>query len=872
MKSRPITWLMIIAFAFLCMSPLVSAAPALATDSDYAIEQAVAKIQVIYPYLDAGDHQAIDAARTKLGNLSTDDPIWSPVIAPLITEKLVKEKFGNNKSEAEDAVIAFAQGIATISYSTDADQLQTNLTSFKDFYKGDFQTLFGDDISVKELYDFMVATREELPKVVTAATLYNDIKGQSNAEVIEVISGYTKDAMNKVLAESEYSKLRGKLTAIGWSTDLLIQQQQTLAQSVDPYFKAEYALAKAAVRSQIDVYEEGDTSKKIENSNGTINVGLLEKGESVGYQLILRNVNVSTFVGWKSGNADIVTVDNSTSTIKLTAVKPGETTVYAYRSGEGCTAENDWLVRFQVKVNEPDKITVTEPEYDVSELTESTELTFDENVNNPAIKLAPKSGQAVVPVEVKAIVTDTLNGEKVQIPLTIPFGTTITGPAGWTGTINLPTVKSEPAATPANAEKVNAVIEVGFGDTELTFSKPVRLLIPGQAGKKAVYVRGGKVVAIDKTISADTLEAATKDITGYGDGKIDVNNDLVIWTKHFTQFIAYTAKTVSDSPGGGPGGGGSTGTTITTKGGSVEKYSATIDIPANAVAKTIKVKVEKVRDTSDLTMPQKSKLVGDVLEITKNKSGSFKKPVTITIKYRQSQVDTDKYDLAIYWLNEKTDTWEKLDNIKVDLKNGKVSGEIDHFTKFALIAIEKEEIIDDVVTPTPVVLTDIAGHWAEANIKNLVALEAIAGYPDKTFKPDNTITRAEFAKVLVEAFELETAGGKVFNDTANHWAKDYIAVAAANGIVNGYSDTQFGPDDLITREQMAVMIVKAAKLTAATDETAFADNAKISAWAKGAVATATQNNIIKGYPDNTVKPQGSATRAEAVTVIVLALP
>ena len=70
---------------------------------------------------------------------------------------------------------------------------------------------------------------------------------------------------------------------------------------------------------------------------------------------------------------------------------------------------------------------------------------------------------------------------------------------------------------------------------------------------------------------------------------------------------------------------------------------------------------------------------------------------------------------------------------------------------------------------------------------------------------------------------------------------------------------------------MAAMVVKAANLTVAAAENQFADSSGIAGWAQKAVATAVNNQIIRGYPDNTFKPGGKATRAEAVTVIVNAL-
>lgn len=168
-------------------------------------------------------------------------------------------------------------------------------------------------------------------------------------------------------------------------------------------------------------------------------------------------------------------------------------------------------------------------------------------------------------------------------------------------------------------------------------------------------------------------------------------------------------------------------------------------------------------------------------------------------------------------------------------------------------------------------LTDIKGHWAESNIVTLVALEVVSGYPDDTFKPDNNISRAEFATALVKAFQLVEKDGSNFTDTAGHWAENFIATAAAHGIITGYSAALFGPDDNITREQMAVMIAKAAQLPPVAVGSAFNDSGKIAAWAQQAVATVCEGQVMTGYPDGTFRPQGPATRAEAATALVKAL-
>ncbi len=174
----------------------------------------------------------------------------------------------------------------------------------------------------------------------------------------------------------------------------------------------------------------------------------------------------------------------------------------------------------------------------------------------------------------------------------------------------------------------------------------------------------------------------------------------------------------------------------------------------------------------------------------------------------------------------------------------------------------------EVAMPVP---GDVAGHWAEGAIKALIAKNAMNGYPDGTFKPENLISRAEFATIVVKAFQLEAKGSKVFNDTASHWGREYIQTAYAHGIILGYNDSRFGPDDLITREQMAAMIIRVVELEKPLGGLTFTDSWKISDWAKEAVHISAKHQIINGYPDNTFRPADNAKRSEAATVIVNAL-
>jgi hypothetical protein len=250
--------------------------------------------------------------------------------------------------------------------------------------------------------------------------------------------------------------------------------------------------------------------------------------------------------------------------------------------------------------------------------------------------------------------------------------------------------------------------------------------------------------------------------------------------------------------------------------------------------------------------------------------------------YYTTDSTTPTVESKIYnWISRRW--WSARSNV-VGIYNRPI-GPIEKDTVIKAVTIGPGKLDSDVVTFTyaipdsesetetekPLNLKDLNNHWAQANIIKLVGSGVVSGYPDNTFKPDNTITRAEFATMLVNAFKLKNGNGKTFEDTSQHWAKDYILQATASGVVSGYDDKTFGPDNLITREQMAVMITRAANLVSSAEEVEFADSDDISSWAWDAIAAAVTNGIMKGYPDNTIHPQGSATRAEAVTIIVNAL-
>lgn len=163
--------------------------------------------------------------------------------------------------------------------------------------------------------------------------------------------------------------------------------------------------------------------------------------------------------------------------------------------------------------------------------------------------------------------------------------------------------------------------------------------------------------------------------------------------------------------------------------------------------------------------------------------------------------------------------------------------------------------------------------WAEAAIRNLFSKGIVNGRGDGNFAPNDKVTRAEMAKMLVQSMDIydENAESK-FADTKNHWSNKYVASAYKKGFINGLSRESFGADLNITRQDAAVMIyriiqteAKALKIVNVTKN--FADMDKVSDYAINSVKMLAEYGIINGFSDGSFKPSENLTRAEAAVII-----
>lgn len=164
--------------------------------------------------------------------------------------------------------------------------------------------------------------------------------------------------------------------------------------------------------------------------------------------------------------------------------------------------------------------------------------------------------------------------------------------------------------------------------------------------------------------------------------------------------------------------------------------------------------------------------------------------------------------------------------------------------------------------------SDIKGHWAEATIQKWLDQGMAGGYPDGAFWPDNPVTRAEFIVLVNRAFDIPAfASGVNFADVPDTaWYFEDIAAAVKAEIVSGYPDGTFRPEAFITRQEAAAVLERLLK-DKASDVTAFTDDDQITSWAKSAVQAISSAGIMNGYPDGTFRPQNPITRAETVVVL-----
>ncbi len=178
--------------------------------------------------------------------------------------------------------------------------------------------------------------------------------------------------------------------------------------------------------------------------------------------------------------------------------------------------------------------------------------------------------------------------------------------------------------------------------------------------------------------------------------------------------------------------------------------------------------------------------------------------------------------------------------------------------------------------PNPGELSDIEGHWAAGFIRGLVAKGYISGFPDGTFKPQAPITRAQYAAIIAKAFSLPAKQpASQFTDVAqSFWAFPFIQKANQMGFISGFPDRSFRPDQNLTRVQAIVSLIGGLGLTGGLLDglSFYSDRVQIPSYAAEKVATATQRRIVVNHPVvRQLEPMRDVTRGEIAALVYQAL-
>lgn len=410
----------------------------------------------------------------------------------------------------------------------------------------------------------------------------------------------------------------------------------------------------------------------------------------------------------------------------------------------------------------------------------------------------------------------------------------------------VPTPKPKPAPTPTPTPKVPGETVVPEDST-----KPAT----GTIGKKEVTIKeveGVTVIEVKEDETIATIKALRKeagkdrkailvvkldDVKGTNvelllSGKIfaalyEEKVDLNIVTKDLEHIIPFDAlKNVS-----------------------IPK-DASLRLVTKDVDKDIVKNQEKhhnVKNVLDIYMEIVKK--DNVTRITK-----FNSPITVKINVKNLG---NKDKLAVYYLNEKNNLLEFVTGKIID---GKVILKLDHLSKYVIIESTKT-------------FPDIAKHWSKLYVESMAAKNVVDGYKDGTFKPNINVTRAEFSKMIVQGLEAEVVkyNGEFKDIKADDWHANYIATMKKLGLVQGYKDGTFRPNEKITRAEMAMILSNIIDVEVSEGEintilAQFKDKSNIQSWAKEAIAKVVKANVMIGK-NGKFDSNDNATRAEAATTI-----
>lgn len=267
----------------------------------------------------------------------------------------------------------------------------------------------------------------------------------------------------------------------------------------------------------------------------------------------------------------------------------------------------------------------------------------------------------------------------------------------------------------------------------------------------------------------------------------------------------------------------------------------------------------------ELQLPESVRSYSDAYAFALEGHETLTAPVVLTLRYdRQLLAGVDPRKLGIYRRGDNGQ-WTYVGGV-LNTSSSEVTVKLSQLGTYAVMAADRS-------------FADLKGHWARNDIEVLAAREVVAGVSQDSFQPNATMTRAQISRLLVEMLgdragrpEAGASRSEFRDVTPGAWYYESVTRAAELGLVQG-SGGVFRPNDPITRQEMAVLVIRALGLEAelrrkaeGEADSSFADEGQIADWAKGYVDLACELGLMVGMGDGNFAPRTAVTRAQGASL------
>lgn len=860
-----ISWVLSLVM-FLSVFTIPTVAAEIPATGNEAIDQLVELLNSNYKYFTDSDKEAIREVRENLKkDENSQNAVWTAVQSNLYTEAVQK------KGITQEQFIDVLAILGNLYYSEDlATELKEIKDANKEEYRKTLNTLF-PEIALENIIAFLKDIKAELPQQVKVG----DVERLKTAENIvavkealkEISPRIMKDSINEVI--TKYPAFLGKLNDNGWSIDTLVEAYKEGAKVADPEGKAQLALAKVAVRSKAKA--EGPTTLAVGNS-----------GE---YKLTLQDKNLTdvTLIQVTSSDSTLFTAEKTgKGTVKVTAKSKGTADLLFYITGdtpeeaikkvtitvESASGSTDTGSTSGTTPSTP-VVTPVEPELDDKQPTDISAA--DEEVVN-AIEAGKKAAleaevalQKATSADVQKAIAKGENALK-QIAQAIPnaisdevvkYGVNQLGVSAERLVLASKDIKTATAIMDILAKEVNTLLQnpaiKGYAmkdlkaDTAFVSSRALE-----KAGTVTISAKVNKGEAIATITKIADVEAVLSEIKQEANELDKILRPLGIKVARKVTLKADVAQNVTKIEIKAPAEIFQT----------VEKTVQSIDFvfpfaKVNLPVDTIK----NIDDGKEFSLQVERKDTGNSFILSAMVDGEqitqFEKMLMIQLAHTLRKSQNLDHVTVVY-----VPTFQ---NMGATVGQKVARFETDHFSTY-VIADNAKTFID---VPS--------NHWVAPYVTSMAAKGVISGVTENQFAPSVNVTRAEFAKLIVETLGLPLEDNVTFADVKpEDWFYSYVGAAAKAGIVVG-DGAKFNPNASITREDMAVMLGRAIihqggtlkDAAAKIDLSMYVDGAEVADYAKQSVAAMTSYLFMEGKGNGEMDPKGNARREEAAKVIYM---